>query len=195
MSAASNSGGSPPPTHAVRINLTAEAIDMGLGVGIVEDVFQAVHSTNRNSPDTDRLGLDLPAMVAGTPTARMGRVVTIHGSPGALARVLRDSRITKALEKGQAILQGPAPLEEPVGFALRRIRRGEKTTEAGLARARRRVEARGGVWQDRPHRGEDSHARRGRTIRIGASGGVLLEIERVPMPPHGDVSTYGLVGA
>lgn len=186
-----------PRTHVLALYLPSDVIEMGVAPDVFQAVFAAVHSTNRNSPDEDRLALDLPGFSPDAQGAlRMGRKVFVYGSQEALGRVSRDGRLTRAVLSGQAIAQPIRPITDDDGiFGLKRIRQGEKSTPAGLARARRRLEKRGGTWEERPHHGAGMNGGWAGTSFIDMGDNRRVEFIRAPAHLPLNVSTYGMTAA
>lgn len=195
MSSVEISRGLCPRTHVMTLSIPSDVIEMGVSPEVFRAVFSSVHSTNRNSPDDDRLALDLPNFSPQMQGAlRIGRSISIYGTEAALQRVLRDSRLKSEISSGKAICGPirPVTTDDPA-FSLVRVRTGEKSTRGGQERARRRVEKRGGVWEDRPHRGAGLNGGWRETSFVDLGDWRRVEFTRAEAVLPLEVSTYGLM--
>lgn len=168
---------------------------MGAGPDAAAAAFRAVHRANRRSPADDRVAISLPDLNGARGFAGVGDVVRVFGTAAALARVseelsqLREHRLFEVSDVSPV----SAPAGSP-GTAFVRSRSGEKSSEAGIERSRRRFGQRhaedGKPWKER-RRSKGRFDRSGVFIRLSE---VRLQISVQGRPFTGTVlvNTYGL---
>ena len=168
---------------------------MGAGPDAVAAAFRAVHRANRHLPADDRVAVSLPDLNDARGFAGVGDVIRVFGTSTALTRVaeelsqLREHRLFEVSEITPVTAEPDSP-----GTAFTRSRSGEKSSEAGVERARRRFADRhaegGKAWRERKHR-KGRFDRGGVFVRVSE---VRLQIAPRARPFTGTVrvSTYGL---
>lgn len=199
MNGLSQSGGTCPFTHYRDFSVMPDVREMRMGHRVMERVAQAVHSANRRPQKQGQmLALDLPEYDAKRiGTDMMGGVIRVMGDATDIERLTTDARVIQELTSGR--LRDCGLREGNHMFALRRVRRGEKTTEAGAERTRRRFEKRA----DKHPEGWVVRAHRGKFMMDFLEGASFLNFDdnrritfvRTPVTETNKFSTYGMTGA
>lgn len=179
---------------SVLLSLTPLAAEAGHSAEAVRAVFAAAHAVNRGAADGRRVAIDLPGLRPGAEGLdRLGGEIALYADADLIDAVLADKRISRLVRSGA--LASRRTDGAPQTHGLVRERRGEKSTAAGLARARRRVERRGGTWEDRPHRGGGLTGRDPGAVFVTLDERVRLVLRRRPVSAGDVVSGYGALAA
>ena len=174
--------------RTVSLSVSRDALRMGAGPAAMRAALLEVHRVNRRR--SDRVAISLPGHDGSLGFAGMGTEIRAFGSEDALRDLVSNlsaGLAGKMLDITDTETVDASPGDE--GAVFYRSRLGEKSSEAGKARAKARIERRGGIWVDRPHRGK-----REKGLGFFECGAVRIFFGSRPGKFTGSVTvnTYGL---
>lgn len=182
-------------TALLALRIAPDVIEMEASPEILQLLAVAIHHVNRRSQENARVAIDIPGIDLSRPGFdRIGSRVNLFGNLELLSCLAEDRRVAGAMRSGKILTDGirDLALEPGPGRLLVRSQTGSKSTRAGLARARRRIESRGGTWVEREHRGAGLPAN-GRHLPFLQVGDRKLSFipRELPFTGRVEVSTYG----
>lgn len=176
-------------SHVVTFTVDREALRAGAGPTAMRNVMSAVHRINRHS--TDRIAVSFPDHDGSAGFEGVGAVFRAWGTEallGDLVGAVSSGRASKGLLISG--IQAVTATEGAAATVFYRSRRGEKGSPAGLARAKARVERRGGTWSGRPHRGKGHE--KGLGFFDAGDVRVFFGVKAAVYKGSVSVNTYGL---
>lgn len=183
-------------TAVLPLRIAPDVLEMDGAPDILAAVMQCLHHVNRRNLQDARIAVDFPGLDVSRPGFdRIGHRIHLFGGRAALDILLADKRFSGLVQSGKLLTSGLTDVDQrpSPGRILVRDQQGSKSTPAGLARARRRVERRGGTWEDRDHCGSGLApvGRRPPFLEIGERKLVFRAVE-LPFTGRVRVSTYGI---